>query len=396
MFSFIKYNTLLALCTLYFVLCTFHSKSSTLSVRILSDLKVTSVIISPLFGEYNIYADGKIIARDTNSTNVFSLTILGNDSIKLKSFEKTIGTFLNVKFVGKQYPNSFKIKSVVPNGKMRSYDDHVEISVQNQTLKIINNVDIEHYVAGVVECESGSKTTSEYYKLQSILCRTYALSHVRRHETEGFELCDQVHCQAYYNKTNDAEIINAVADTKGLVITDSDLNLITAAFHSNCGGETVNSEDVWALPTTYLKSVKDTFCLKQPHAHWQRKIATEDWMSYLSLKHKYPVEDSSSFNNAVSFPQDGGREIYFTDKNLKIPLKIIRADWQLKSTYFSIEQRSDSVIFNGRGYGHGVGLCQEGAMQMAKLGYSYKDIIHFYYKDVHLVDLSELSFFREK
>lgn len=384
----------LILNTLYFVLYTFNSNASNINVRILSDLKLKSAIVSPLFGEYTVYADDKIIVKDTNSSSIFSLTVVA-DSIQLKSFEKTIGTFSKIKLIGKEYPNSFKIKSVSPAGKVKSFDDDLEITVLNQCLRLINRVDLEHYIGGVVQCESGTKTTSEYYRLQSILCRTYALSHFRRHETEGFNLCDQVHCQAYFNKTNDNDILNAVSDTKGLIVTDSELNLITAAFHSNCGGQTVNSEDLWALPTTYLKSVKDTFCLKQPNAHWQRKIATEDWMSYLSLKHKYPIEDSLSHNNALSFPQ-AGREIYFTDKNIKIPLKTIRTDWQLKSTYFSIEQKQDSVVFSGRGYGHGVGLCQEGAMQMSKSGYSYKEIIHFYYKDVHLIDLSELTFFREK
>ena len=77
-------------------------------------------------------------------------------------------------------------------------------------------------------------------------------------------------------------------------------------------------------------------------------------------------------------------------------MKIIRADFQLKSTYFSVEQQGESIIFNGRGYGHGVGMCQEGAMRQAKLNRSYKEILNFYYKDVHLVDLSALSYFRQE
>ena len=99
---------------------------------------------------------------------------------------------------------------------------------------------------------------------------------------------------------------------------------------------------------------------------------------------------------SVSFSQPNGRAIYFIDQDLKIPLKTIRADFKLKSTYFSIEQLGDSVKFNGRGYGHGVGLCQEGAMRMAKLKYPYKDILQFYFKDVHLVDLSDLNYFRQE
>jgi stage II sporulation protein D len=153
---------------------------------------------------------------------------------------------------------------------------------------------------------------------------------------------------------------------------------------------------VWAISTSYLKSVQDTFCLSQPHARWRRAIPIEDWKSYLALKHKYPVEDSIKFTNAKSFSQPNSRAIFFMDSNLKIPLKIIRADFQLKSTYFSIEQKNDSVIFNGRGYGHGVGLCQEGAMNMAKLNYNYKDILDFYFKDVHLINLTALNYFKQE
>jgi stage II sporulation protein D len=261
---------------------------------------------------------------------------------------------------------------------------------------LINKVEIEKYIGGVVESESGTRTSLEYYKLQSILCRTYLLAHITRHTPEGFQVCDDVHCQAYLSRTTDADVKKGVAETKGLVVVDNDLNLITAAFHSNCGGQTVASQDVWAMSTSYLKSVKDTFCLHQTHAHWKRNIPLEDWRAYLQLKHKYPVDDSLKLNDATSFSQPNGRSVYFTDNELKIPLKTIRADFQLKSTYFSIDQQGESIYFNGRGYGHGVGLCQEGAMHMADLKKSYKEILNFYYQNVHLVDLSALSYFRQE
>jgi stage II sporulation protein D len=261
---------------------------------------------------------------------------------------------------------------------------------------IINTVDIEKYIAGVVESESGTGSASEYYKLQSILCRTYLLAHLNRHVLEGFEVCDDVHCQAYLNEARSEAIKNAIFATRGLVVVDNDLNLITAAFHSNCGGQTVASQDVWAISTSYLKSIKDTFCLKGNHARWQRSISAEDWKAYLQLKRITPDSLKVNTTTVIPFSQADGRAIYYTDKDLKIPLKIIRADFQLKSTYFSIEQKGESVIFNGRGYGHGVGLCQEGAMRMAILKYSYTDILNFYYKDVHLVDLSQLSYFNQE
>ncbi len=372
---------------------TFPVIAGTMDIRVLSDINLSSLIVSPISGQYAIMADGQPVS-DSAKANIFQL-ILEGDSIVMKTLEKKIGKFAKVIFTGVGKNNIIKIKSVVPAGRIRSYDDHLEVSVYAAYMKVINKVDLERYIAGVVEGEAGGVTTNEYYKLQSILCRTYALSNVRRHELEGHQLCDLVHCQYYRGRTTDADIISSTAATKGMVIVDGSLNLITAAFHSNCGGQTVNCEDVWAIPLSYLRSIKDTFCIRQPHAKWKRNISTEDWMSYLALKHKYPVEDSLSFNNAVSFGQ-AGRAVYFKDKDIKIPLKTIRGDFQLKSTYFSIEQRTDSVLFRGRGYGHGVGLCQEGAMNMTKLGYSFKDILVYYYKGVHLVDLASLEFFREE
>jgi stage II sporulation protein D len=303
-----------------------------------------------------------------------------------------------VKFYAKEPSCAFKIKAVIPESKLRAYDDDLEVtlSADKKQFVLINKVDLEEYIAGVVESESGTKTSLEYYKLQSILCRTYLLANLNRHILDGYQVCDDVHCQAYLSKTKETEIAQAVMATKGLVVVDNDLNLITAAFHSNCGGQTVNSQDVWSIPTSYLKSIKDTSCVKQPHAKWQRSIPLEDWKAYLQLKHKYPVDDTLKMNTASNFSQNNGRAIYFIDKDLKIPLKVIRADFQLKSTYFSVEQKGENVIFNGRGYGHGVGLCQEGAMRMAKNNLSYKNILSFYYRDVHLVDLSALTYFRKE
>ena len=379
----------------YFISLAFWTSSfaQKIKVRLLTSLPTSKAIFSPLAGDYRIVMD-TIILNSENSADVFELSMDG-DSIDVKSFEKGIGKCKKIVFEALVKEGSFKLKSVTPETKVKTYDDDLEVTVMPTGLKLINKVDMEDYIAGVVESEAGTRSSLEYYKLQSILCRTYALSNLRKHEPDSFNLCDLVHCQAYKGKTENPNVLKAVSDTKGLVIVDDDLNLISAAFHSNCGGQTLNSEDVWSLSATYLRSVKDTFCLKMPNARWQKKILKTDWINYLSLKQKYPIEDSVSYNKAISFPQTQGREIYFANKELKIPLKNIRSDWQLKSTYFSIQQRNDTILFNGRGYGHGVGLCQEGAMRRAQLGISYKDILGYYYTKVHLVDQAVLRFFRE-
>lgn len=384
---------------LYLLFILWYAKSvsaANVGVRIFTTKVVSSFIFSSVYSDYVLYGDGALIAT-CDSSGIFQMNVEG-DSIRVKTFEKNIGKYASIKMYAKSADPVFKIRSLIPDTKIRTYDGNLEITLHpdKSQLLLINKVDLERYIAGVIESESGTRSSLEYYKLQAILCRTYLLAHLNRHIMEGFEVCDDVHCQAYLSRSATNNIVESVLDTKGLVVVDNDLNLITAAFYSNCGGQTCNSEDVWATSTTYLKSVKDTFCLSQRHAKWQRVIPMEDWKAYLDLKHKYPVDDSLRLLGATSFSQPNGRVIYFMDKDLKIPLKVIRADFKLKSTYFSIEQRGDSVVFNGRGYGHGVGLCQEGAMRMAILKYSYKDILNFYYKDVHLVDLSALKYFKQE
>jgi len=370
----------------------FKLYAAKVNVKILSNVKLNSVIISTFPGEYSINADGATI-NDT-TINIFQLTIAEN-YIQLATLERIIGRFSVIKFNANTATSNINIKSNSLEKKLKTFQDNLEISVSNNAIRIINITDIEHYIGGVIEAEAGLKAAPEYYKLQAILCRTYALTHLRRHEAEGFQLCDQVHCQVFSNSTKNKEILTAVIETKGLVIVDSELNLIIAAFHSNCGGQTINSEDVWSLPTSYLKSVTDTFCLQQRHAQWTKKITLKEWTNYIDLKHKTPSSTiDTALYNSIAFSQNN-RSIFFTDKALKIPLKTIRSDWSLNSTYFSINQHKDSLIFSGRGYGHGVGLCQEGAMKMAKTGIPYTDILHFYYKNVHLVNLTALNIFKQ-
>jgi stage II sporulation protein D len=261
---------------------------------------------------------------------------------------------------------------------------------------VINDIPLDNYIAGVTESEAGARSTLEFYKVQAILARTFALAHINKHVTEGFSLCDLVHCQAYYGKPRDPNVFKAIEATKGKVVVDENLNLIIAAFHSNSGGQTANSEDVWGSRTTYLRSIVDTFSTKMPNSKWERKMLAEDWLSYLKLKHNFPVETDSGRNIALSFRQDN-RKAYLECNNSKVPLKNVRQDLQLKSTFFSISKlNNDSIVFTGRGYGHGLGMCQEGAMCMAKKGYTYMDILNFYYRNVQLIDLSKLDFFKDE
>jgi stage II sporulation protein D len=363
------------------------------SIRVFAHLKVVSVSFMVETSKYNFSGDGKLILK-TGTENLLKVTAFG-DSVELKSFDRNYGKFKYVKITAEDDKGQLRVKLINPERKVRFYKDNYTISNEGGFLKLLNDVDLDNYIAGVVEAESGTRSTPEFYKVQAILARTFALAHINKHLAEGFSLCDQVHCQAYYGMPRDLSILQAIEDTKGKVVVDENINLITAAFHSNSGGQTANSEDVWGSRTTYLKAVKDTFSTRMPNFNWERRMLTDDWLSYLKLKHNYPIDNAMAKQTALNFRQDT-RKIYLEASSIKVPLKNVRTDLQLKSTFFSIYPDGDSVVFKGKGYGHSLGMSQEGAMRMTKLGYSYMDVLNFYYRNIQIIDMRKLSFFRDE
>ena len=287
----------------------------------------------------------------------------------------------------------FKLTPVGQKATSRVYEGDVIGLPVSGRLQLVNQLDLERYVPGVIEAEGGSKHDIEYYKVQAIISRTYVCANLRRHEAEGFNVCDGTHCQVYHGRPRHEPLVTvATEQTDDIVIVDQNIDLITAAFHSNCGGHTVNAECVWSKPLSYCVGVRDTFCLVMPNSNWEKSVPADQWTHYLSSK-RVPLDDTTHLSPMSYFP--GEKQEYFVDSTLKIPTKVIRHDFKLKSAFFTVHQFGPNVTFIGQGFGHGVGLCQEGAMRMAILGYSYTDIVHFYYTDVHLIPLRFMNFFKE-
>lgn len=350
------------------------------------------MLVSVDKGSYDLYA-GKQLIRTFAENQTFVARVSG-ESVQITSGGKTIGTYSKIRLKRKVWGATFNLKGTNPRTDRRTYNDNLVLTAYRNRLKLINNVYIEHYIAGVVEAESGSKETYEYYKVQAIIARTYVLSNLNKYANYGFNVCDRVNSQVYKGKsTRNPDIVRATNATKGLVLVDSDIRLIQAVFHSNSGGMTVNSEDAWSKPVSYLRSVPDTFSRDMPHYNWKTFITTDKWLSYLNKKFNYPVDDSTHREYVLNYCPDV-RDVYLSPLDTTIRLKTIRKDWGLKSTFFTIKESDGYVYFEGKGFGHGVGLSQEGAMKMAELGYPYNKILRYYYKDTHLIHLSALDFFR--
>lgn len=373
--------------------CSFAISDETVNIKIFSQLKVQAFTLSADVGIYTIWSNGIEIA--STSTSPLLKISYTNDSIEVKTFESIIGRYKKIKITSLDVTKSMRIKLILPERKPRFYEDNLIVKVEAENLTLLNEIALDNYISGVVQAEAGKRSYQEFYKVQAILARTFALSHLQKHALEGFSLCDHTHCQAYIGKTTELSIMKAVSETRDKVVVDDNLNLIDAAFHSNSGGQTANSEDVWGSKLSYLRSVNDTFSVKMPNAKWERKMAKEDWLSYLKIKHHYPIQDSNALWLAINFKQDS-RKPYLESNNIRIALKNVRTDLQLKSTFFTIIPQGDTLLFKGRGFGHGVGMCQEGAMRMAKIGYKYTEVIDFYYQNIQLIDLHKLNFFKDE
>jgi stage II sporulation protein D len=170
--------------------------------------------------------------------------------------------------------------------------------------------------------------------------------------------------------------------TEGLVLADEDSVLISAAYHANSGGETRGAEEVWLTGKHYLRPVLDPFSLNQPGAKWKKFIPAGDWIRYLQAKGVFVGEllDTSLLEMPVKHRQD-----YYLFGQDSLLLSVIRDDYQLRSDFFGVKLEGDQVVLDGRGYGHGVGLSQEGAMEMARKGYRYTAILNYYYHQIKLI-----------
>jgi len=382
----------ISFCLLLLLAYSNNAFATTVKINIFSEVLVQEFEFLAFEGNYKVIADGNEVLLLKPKEKI-SLKRDGS-SIKIVQHNGLIASAKDVKIQRADWKTTFKLTPKNPLKSARVYGDNLLISIRKNALLLLNQVDVEKYIDGVIEAESGSKQNLEYYKVQAIISRTYALNQIQKHAHQGYNLCDQVHCQVYKGRSNSSALIpEGVKQTTGMVVVDADLKLISTVFHANCGGKTVNSENVWTYPLPYLKAKKDTFCLGGVQANWEKVINKKEWLSYLEKKHKYPVNDTLYYQEAIShIPL--GRELYFGNIISQIPLKIIRADWGFRSTWFTIKENpanTEELIISGKGFGHGVGLCQEGAMGMSRFNYSFVEILQHYFTDIHIIDLSVLS-----
>ncbi|MEX2483679.1 MAG: SpoIID/LytB domain-containing protein [Brumimicrobium sp.] len=377
-----------------FIICiSTFSNGQEIDIGVFRAYKVQRIDFAYFNGSYLIKGDSTTFGAILPNEFV-ALRKTSDNKVELKHGVRLLGRFDKVTLTPTNKDLALRLRPRSPILKERKYRDAFSVIASKEGLTVINNVSYTNYLGGVVESEGGGGKHIEYYKAQAVLSRTYALKRLKRHENKGFNLCDQVHCQAYHNMlTYTDEIKKAVLETAGEYIEVTVGNeLVDGYFHANCGGQTTRSDYVWKEDIPYLQPFKDTFCIYTRQATWEKKIPKTEWRNFLVNNYFYPIEDSLYGSIIYDFEQID-RKAFYISPHLGIPLRDIRYHFNLKSTLFSCYPEGQYVVLKGRGFGHGVGLCQEGAMGMANNGLNYRDILRFYFEGIRFGRYFEKVFF---
>lgn len=381
---------------IFIFLFSVHLFSQQLQIGIMRAYSVSALTLTYGDGDYEFRSDSAVIC-EMSKTDKITLSRNSN-GVRIHKNEISLGTYSSI-YIEEKKPNQFlNIQCTAPASKtMRKYMNNFVIRPEGpDKLKVINEVEMENYLAGVIESEGGGGKHIEYYKVQAVLSRTYALDHLFKHNKDGFQLCDEVHCQAYLNMMRfTPNIKKAVAETKGIVMISNDFKLADGFFFANCGGQTSPADYVWNTHVTYCQSVRDTFCIRSKQANWEKRIPLSKWKNHLETFFGYPVNDSI-YGPLIYYFDQPNRLPFFIAPQFGIPLRDLREEFKLKSTWFSCRPEGEELVLKGKGFGHGVGLCQEGAMKMAQYGYTYEQILKYYFTGIILFDYSEYNFLRQR
>lgn len=276
----------------------------------------------------------------------------------------------------------------------KAYRGNIIIKNTQQGLTAIDNIYLEEYLYGVLPVEMSAEWPQEALKAQAVAARTFALYSKGKHKADGFDVCSSTHCQSYAGVSREvASACKAVDDTRGIILCYQE-KPIYAAYHSSSGGMTENSEDVWGSYLPYLRAVQDDDTGAPAH-NWHLKLSSD-----IIQKKLYAAGYDIGTLQEMVLSSFSGQSIHKVDrtvskrvrtidiqgskKTLSLTGQQLRHILSLQSTMFEVNRHGTDYFFNGYGSGHGLGMSQWGARNMAQKGRTYQSILFYYYKDTEL------------
>lgn len=256
------------------------------------------------------------------------------------------------------------------------YPGDIEVWKGSGGLYLINELPLEDYIKNVVSAEVGADWDMEALKVQAVISRTYAIFQKQRNSRANYDITSSVLHQVYKGASGNSRVSYAVMHTEGEVLT-YDGKVIEAFYHSTSGGMTEDPEEVFGKSYPYLTPVKGS-CETSPYWMWERRIPVEELDKALNVSGITNLKISSLTSTGrvktVEVTHNGGpMTVKATD------LRKLLGWNRLPSTKFTLTREGGAYVFDGQGYGHGVGLCQWSALEMARNGMNYRDILGYFY-----------------
>ncbi len=265
------------------------------------------------------------------------------------------------------------------------------------SLTVVNSIEIEQYIRGVLYHEISDKWPLEAIKAQAVATRTYALYSIEKFSARDYDATNDVYSQVYGGKSAERYRTNlAVRNTKGEVLTYKG-KIFPAFFHANSGGVTENASELWDIDLPPLKGgVESPYSVNSPHYRWRRNFRLKDIQEALNT-HGYKIGLIKDIRVIERNKSGRVRKIEFEDRDGK-KLTVEGKDFRdalgpnvLKSNMYNVEMKGYYVDLVGHGWGHGVGMCQWGAYNMARMKFSYQQILKFYYPGSLLEHLQDID-----
>ncbi|MFA6074936.1 MAG: SpoIID/LytB domain-containing protein [Negativicutes bacterium] len=357
---------------------------------------------------FDLSADAPVYLLDVSGKKVLN-KFSANEKISLTS--DGVVVVCN----GKKYFSSVLISTKADDSSTSLiYNKHkfrgeflVECSGKDKkALNLINVISLEKYLYSVIGSEISTAWPEEAVKAQAVAARSYAMYNLTsKKKYQGFDMLCDTSDQAYLGKVvEDNKGRKAVDDTRGMVVIAHG-KIAQTLFMASGGGRTASSHEVWGNNCSYLQSVID-YDEKSPYYHWEKQVAIADFEAALT-KNGFncgAVEEIllSPLDNTTRDNYSGDRSpsgrvklVVVIGRNNTVELSgaDLRRIFELRSTLFEMQIKNGKVIFNGRGWGHGIGLSQWGAKQMAETksnggrAAKYQDILRHYYSGSELKHL---------
>ena len=362
--------------------------SGTKVVLLLSGLMLGTVYLNAnAVSTKSVYSDNKYVYNvvdksvPINSNNVENADLINDETIPPETSEKETSNEVktSIKNVNNEKSKDMDLSSNVTNNR------ETIITLYRKNNEVLN-IDLEEYLIGVVGAEMPASFDSEALKAQAVVARTYTLKLLESNRKITDDVSTQVYknnselqtmwgksYEAYYNK-----IKNAVSATNGLCIKYNG-SLIDAVYHSTSNGYTEDSVNVWGNSVPYLKSVTSPWDTSA--SSYLREIS----MDFNQISNLLGINFNDSSSIEIVSRDESGRvsNVKFDEKEFTgVELRNLLG---LRSADFDVLVSQNNITFTTKGYGHGVGMSQYGANGMAKAGYSYDQILRYYYSGVEIV-----------